>query len=105
MVNRPRTAALIVAAGSGTRVGDGVPKQFRLVRGQPLLRHSYAVFAAHPDINHVVVAIGEGQELDARKALEGLPDPVFVTGAATRRGSVLNGLKTIAEIGATDQVL
>ncbi len=105
MVTRPRITALIVAAGSGTRVGDGVPKQFRLVRGQPLLRHSYAVFAAHPDIDQVVVAIGEGQELDARAALEGLPEPVFVTGAATRRGSVLNGLKTIAEIGTTDHVL
>lgn len=105
MVNRPRIAALIVAAGSGTRVGDGVPKQFRLVRGQPLLRHSYAVFGAHPDIDQVVVAIGAGQELDARAALEGLPEPVFVTGAATRRGSVLNGLKAIAEVGATDHVL
>ncbi len=105
MATRPRIAALIVAAGSGTRVGNGTPKQFRLVGGQPLLRHSYAVFAAHPDIDLIIVAVGAGQEPNARAALEGLPEPVFVTGAATRRGSVLNGLKAIANMGAADHVL
>lgn len=105
MSSRPRISALIVAAGSGTRVGDGLPKQFRLVRGQPLLRHSYAAFAAHPDIGLIIVAIGAGQELDARAALAGVREAVFVTGAATRRGSVLNGLKAIADMGTTDHVL
>jgi 2-C-methyl-D-erythritol 4-phosphate cytidylyltransferase/2-C-methyl-D-erythritol 2,4-cyclodiphosphate synthase len=41
MVTVPITVALIVAAGSGSRVGGDIPKQFRPVRGKPMLRHSY----------------------------------------------------------------
>jgi 2-C-methyl-D-erythritol 4-phosphate cytidylyltransferase / 2-C-methyl-D-erythritol 2,4-cyclodiphosphate synthase len=105
MASRPRITALIVAAGSGSRSGGELPKQFRLVRGQPMLRHSFAALANHPDIGQVVVAIAEGQDLDAQAALVGLPPAVFVTGGATRRESVLNGLEAIAASADTDFVL
>lgn len=105
MASRPRITALIVAAGSGSRAGGEDPKQFRLVRGQPMLRHSYSALAEHPEIDRVVVAIGEGQEQDAQAALSGLPPAIFVTGGATRRESVLNGLEAIAAAGGADFVL
>lgn len=105
MASRPRITALIVAAGSGSRAGGEDPKQFRLVRGQPMLRHSYSALAAHPEIDGVVVAIGEEQEQDAQTALSGLPPAIFVTGGATRRESVLNGLEAIAKAGGADFVL
>jgi 2-C-methyl-D-erythritol 4-phosphate cytidylyltransferase/2-C-methyl-D-erythritol 2,4-cyclodiphosphate synthase len=105
MVSRPTTVALIVAAGSGSRVGGAQPKQFRLVRGKPMLWHSYAALAAHPDIEQVYVAIGAGQEAEAMAALAGLEEPIFVQGGATRRESVYLGLKAIAAHKAVNQVL
>lgn len=105
MASRPTTVALIVAAGSGSRVGGAQPKQFRNVRGKPMLRHSYATLAAHPFIDHVYVAVGAGQEAEALAALAGLKEPIFVQGGLTRRESVYLGLKTIAAIQSVHQVL
>jgi 2-C-methyl-D-erythritol 4-phosphate cytidylyltransferase / 2-C-methyl-D-erythritol 2,4-cyclodiphosphate synthase len=105
MASRPRISALIVAAGSGSRAGGDVPKQFRLVRGQPMVRHSYAALAAHPDIANVLVVIGEGQEPQAQAALAGLPPAILVNGGSTRRESVLNGLEAIAAGNGADIVL
>ncbi len=105
MASRPRIIALIVAAGSGSRSGGEVAKQFRLVRGQPMLRHSYKAFAEHADIDGILVAIGDGQQAKAQAALDGLVQATFVTGGGTRRESVHNGLETIAEAGGADYVL
>ena len=105
MASRPNTVALIVAAGSGSRAGGVQPKQFRLVRGKPMLWHSFAALADHHAVDHVYVAIGAGQESEAAEALAGLKEPIFVQGGATRRESVHLGLKAIAARGAVDQVL
>ncbi len=105
MASRPRIMALIVAAGSGSRAGNEVPKQFRFVRGVPMIRHSYLAFATHPDIAGVHVAIGAGQEAKATAALADLPTPHLVNGGATRRESVYNGLKAIAASSGADFVL
>jgi 2-C-methyl-D-erythritol 4-phosphate cytidylyltransferase/2-C-methyl-D-erythritol 2,4-cyclodiphosphate synthase len=105
MVSKPITVALIVAAGSGSRVGGDIPKQFRPVRGKPMLRHSYEALSAHPSISKVYVAIGAGQEAEASAALRGLPAAIFVQGGATRRESVHLGLKAIAADGGADQIL
>jgi 2-C-methyl-D-erythritol 4-phosphate cytidylyltransferase / 2-C-methyl-D-erythritol 2,4-cyclodiphosphate synthase len=105
MASRPRIVALIVAAGSGSRTGGEIPKQFRVVRGQPMLRHSYAALSVRPDIAKVFVAIGEGQDCDAQTALAGLPPVALVTGGTTRRESVYNGLEAIVGQGGADYVL
>ncbi len=105
MASRPRIMALIVAAGSGSRAGNEVPKQFRFVRGVPMIRHSYSAFAAHPDIAGVYLAIGAGQEAKTTAALADLPTPHMVDGGATRRESVYNGLKAIAASSGADFVL
>lgn len=94
-----RTVAIIVAAGSGTRAGGSVPKQFAPLAGKPMLAHSYAAMTSHPAIDAVLVVIGEGQEAGLRAAL-GEVD--FVVGGASRRESVANGL---AAIGDADRVL
>lgn len=105
MASRPTTVALIVAAGTGSRAGSAQPKQFRHVRGKPMLWHSYATLTAHPDIDQVYVVIGAGQETEAAAALVGLKEPIFVQGGATRRESVHLGLMAIAAHKAVDQVL
>jgi 2-C-methyl-D-erythritol 4-phosphate cytidylyltransferase/2-C-methyl-D-erythritol 2,4-cyclodiphosphate synthase len=99
-----RTAALLVAAGSGSRAGDGVPKQYRPLAGQPLLARALDRLS-HPAIGLVQVVIGAGQEEAYRTAIgdRDLPSPVL--GGATRRASVLNGLDALAEAGDVDRVL
>ncbi|MEP9360528.1 bifunctional 2-C-methyl-D-erythritol 4-phosphate cytidylyltransferase/2-C-methyl-D-erythritol 2,4-cyclodiphosphate synthase [Sphingomonas sp. KR3-1] len=94
-----KTVAIIVAAGSGTRAGGSVPKQFAPLAGKPMLKHSVDAMTSHPGIDAVLVVIGAGQE-DALCAALGNVD--VVVGGATRRESVANGL---AAIGGADRVL
>ena len=75
----PRTAALIPAAGSGTRLGRG-PKAFVEVAGRSLLARSVA--ALSPFVDEVVVALPAGLDLPA-----GVPARAIV-GGETRQGSV-----------------
>ena len=91
-MSRPKTVALIVAAGQGIRAGGGIPKQFAPLVGKPMLAHSHAALSAHPAIDEVLVVIGEGQQA----ALEAALGPVsFAIGGATRRDSVRNGLEQL----------
>ena len=88
-----RTAAIIVAAGTGVRSGSAVPKQYALLGGRAVLAHSYAALKAHPAIDRVIVVVGEGQEAALSEAL-GEVDHVI--GGATRRLSVLAGLEALS---------
>jgi 2-C-methyl-D-erythritol 4-phosphate cytidylyltransferase/2-C-methyl-D-erythritol 2,4-cyclodiphosphate synthase len=87
-----RTTALIVAAGSGTRAGSDIPKQYVPIAGKAVLAHAIDALAAHPHIDEVRVVISAGQEQLYAEAIGGrvLADPVI--GGATRRESVANGL-------------
>jgi 2-C-methyl-D-erythritol 4-phosphate cytidylyltransferase/2-C-methyl-D-erythritol 2,4-cyclodiphosphate synthase len=86
------TAALIVAAGSGSRAGGLVPKQYAVVAGKPMLAHAVEAFAGHPSIDDVIVVIGDGQEVLAREVAGRVR---LVRGGATRRQSVANGLALV----------
>ena len=100
----PRIAALVVAAGSGTRAGQALPKQYVPVGGEPLLRHALRPLLAHEAIDTVQVVIGAGQETLYEQAVTGLTLPPPVTGGATRQASVLAGLRALAD-DAPDIVL
>lgn len=102
MKDQPRVVALIVAAGTGTRAGGTVPKQFALLAGQPMIAHSHTALAAHPAIADVIVAIGDGQDALLDAAIGAVPR---LTGGATRRQSVRAGLEIIAAGGGADLVL
>jgi 2-C-methyl-D-erythritol 4-phosphate cytidylyltransferase/2-C-methyl-D-erythritol 2,4-cyclodiphosphate synthase len=88
--------ALIVAAGSGSRVGGGVPKQYRLLGGKPVLRWAVEALLGHPAIKAVRVVIGKGQEDLAGAALGGLDVGELIEGGAERADSVRAGLGAIA---------
>jgi 2-C-methyl-D-erythritol 4-phosphate cytidylyltransferase/2-C-methyl-D-erythritol 2,4-cyclodiphosphate synthase len=93
-----------VAAGSGTRAGGGVPKQYRAIAGKPMLAHALDRLA-HPAIDAIQVVIGEGQEALYEEAIGDRPLPPPVIGGAERRHSVANGLYAIASGGGADRVL
>ncbi len=48
--------AIVVAAGQGTRIG-GVPKQYRLLAGVPIVLRALRPFAAHHEVAHVVLVL------------------------------------------------
>lgn len=98
-----KKAVLIVAAGSGTRLG-GVPKQYRILAGKSVLRRSVEAFAKRPDISHIQVVVGENQDQLYADCLGEMTLPPPVIGGATRQQSVLNGLHALAAI-APDIVL
>ena len=93
--DKPRMAAIVVAAGQGLRAGQPLPKQFSVWRGKPVLRHSVETLAAQ-DINPIVVAIPEGADEVARSALSGITGVMLITGGPTRQASVRLALEAMA---------
>ncbi|GLR47955.1 bifunctional 2-C-methyl-D-erythritol 4-phosphate cytidylyltransferase/2-C-methyl-D-erythritol 2,4-cyclodiphosphate synthase [Sphingomonas astaxanthinifaciens] len=89
--------ALIVAAGSGTRMGSETPKQYRPLLGKALLAHAVEALIGHPRITAVRVVIGAGQEAHARSALAGFDVGDFIIGGKERADSVRAGLEAIAD--------
>ncbi|MEP0707339.1 MAG: bifunctional 2-C-methyl-D-erythritol 4-phosphate cytidylyltransferase/2-C-methyl-D-erythritol 2,4-cyclodiphosphate synthase [Parvibaculum sp.] len=101
-----KVAALIVAAGRGSRAGPGAPKQYRPLAGEPVLRRTLAAFATHPGISAILAVIHSDDEEAYRKAAGGLPKlcaPAF--GGETRQASVLAGLEALARSDPPDLVL
>lgn len=92
-----RTLALIVAAGKGIRAGGGVPKQYRSVAGQPLLRHAINHLRAHPDITDVRVVINPDDAALYEAATVGLEMLPPIAGGATRQASARAGLEALAK--------
>jgi len=86
-----RIAALLVAAGSGSRFGAAVPKQFSVLAGRPVIR-----WAAEALLPHVTFLqpVGEAGPIDS--ALAGLSYLPAVPGGATRQHSVRAGLEALA---------
>ncbi len=90
-------AAVIVAAGRGVRAGNDMPKQFRPIGGQSLLRRALVMLVEHPEVELIQPVVrSEDIELYREHSvrLDVLP-PVF--GGATRQASVHAGLEAIAE--------
>lgn len=94
----PRCHALLPCAGSGSRAGSAVPKQYQPLAGQPLVLHTLAALAAVPRIatRWVVVAPGDGFFISSP------PDPrlqVLACGGSSRAQSVFNGLQALLAQG------
>jgi 2-C-methyl-D-erythritol 4-phosphate cytidylyltransferase / 2-C-methyl-D-erythritol 2,4-cyclodiphosphate synthase len=89
--------ALLMAAGSGVRLGGELPKQYRTLGGRPMLRRSIEALCAHPAIDRVQVVIGPGQAALYEAATVGLDLPPPVVGGATRQESVRLGLEALAD--------
>jgi 2-C-methyl-D-erythritol 4-phosphate cytidylyltransferase/2-C-methyl-D-erythritol 2,4-cyclodiphosphate synthase len=90
------TAAVILAAGSGTRVGGAVPKQYQLLAGKPLLRHTLETFMQHPGIDIVQVVISNGDEERYRMVTGDLDTNPPVVGGVTRQQSGHLGLQALS---------
>ena len=86
--------ALVPAAGSGSRMGSGLPKQYLALAGQPMIYHALATLCANADISIVFVVLAPDDEQWHRYDWSRFGDklqPLFC-GGAVRAESVLNGL-------------
>ncbi|MDP3739948.1 MAG: bifunctional 2-C-methyl-D-erythritol 4-phosphate cytidylyltransferase/2-C-methyl-D-erythritol 2,4-cyclodiphosphate synthase [Hyphomonadaceae bacterium] len=89
------TGAVIVAAGSGTRMGVALPKQFQRLGGKPVLRWSVEAMLQCEEIAAVVVVIPAADRAQAVSLLPANPRLILADGGATRTESVRNGLKAL----------
>jgi 2-C-methyl-D-erythritol 4-phosphate cytidylyltransferase/2-C-methyl-D-erythritol 2,4-cyclodiphosphate synthase len=113
MVVSKNIAILIVAGGRGSRAGEGLPKQYRLLAGRTVLaRTLQAMRDAAPDAALKVVIHPEDRDLYAQSIGElgdalraALSQPAL--GGATRQESVRNGLEAIAgeTVGRTPEIV
>ena len=93
-----RIAALIVAAGRGSRAGgSAVPKQYRQVRGKPMLAHAVEAFIGHPQVQSVLVALNPDDRAFYDLATVPFGQRLLppVPGGADRQASVLAGLEAL----------
>ncbi|MFM1953262.1 MAG: hypothetical protein RL187_471 [Actinomycetota bacterium] len=90
------TAVIIVAAGSGTRLGSALPKAFVSVAGVPMLQRSLDVVSAWTRCDSIVLVVPRGYEAPATAL--GLDSRVRVAlGGDTRGDSVQAGLAALPE--------
>lgn len=101
-----KTAALIVAAGRGSRASTVLPKQYAEVGGVSVLARTLRPFLDHPAIHVVQVVIAAGDTERYAAALKGAHPKLLppVSGGPTRQASVRNGLRAL-EAHAPDSVL
>jgi 2-C-methyl-D-erythritol 4-phosphate cytidylyltransferase/2-C-methyl-D-erythritol 2,4-cyclodiphosphate synthase len=97
------TAALIVAAGRGTRAAGQVPKQYAPLASEPVLARTLRAFLDHPAVDLVLVAIAEADRPLYEQAVAAAHPKlaVPVLGGETRQRSVLNGLRALVPYAPT----
>ena len=105
----PRFHVVIPCAGTGSRAGVDIPKQYAPLAGVPMVLHTLKAFAAVPGLGHAMLVVSPQDSLMAQ-LLTDHPQPAFTLtprGGATRAQSVLGGLRSLQEQGVdpTDWVL
>jgi 2-C-methyl-D-erythritol 4-phosphate cytidylyltransferase len=97
-MERARVVAVVVAAGSGTRLGGDVPKALRTIGGRPVVAVAVDAALASPSIDAVVVVAPPGSEDALRGTFAEASGPVIVvTGGSSRQRSVAAGLDVVGD--------
>ena len=98
--------ALILAAGTGSRMGNAdKPKQFLPIYGKPLMIHTIEAFEMHDEIDKIIVVTSEGYDDQVKvwcKQYDLSKVKAVTIGGDSRQISVYNGLQAVKEIGAKD---
>jgi 2-C-methyl-D-erythritol 4-phosphate cytidylyltransferase/2-C-methyl-D-erythritol 2,4-cyclodiphosphate synthase len=91
----PECAVVIVAAGRGSRSGEGLPKQYRPLAGPSALRRNLALLIGTRGLSQVQVVIHPDDRDLYDEAAHGFDLPLPIAGGNTRQGSVLAGLAAL----------
>jgi len=100
--------AIIIAGGSGNRMGQDIPKQFMHVDGCPIIIHTMQCFQRHPDIDYIAVVCLKGWDT----VLQAYANQFSITklkwifpGGDTGMESIHNGIYGLKNAGCTDDDL
>ena len=103
-----KNVALLIAGGSGNRMGQDIPKQFMHVDGCPIIIHTMKCFQLHPDIDAIAVVCLKGWET----VLQAYANQFSITklkwifpGGATGMESIHNGIYGLKNEGCDDEDL
>lgn len=100
--------AVIIAGGSGNRMGQDIPKQFINVKNRPILHYTLEAFQKHPKIDEIVVVCIDGwQEVvwaySKQLGLNKLK--AVVTGGQTGQESIRNGVYSLEDRAKPDDIV
>lgn len=93
------TAALIVAAGKGTRMGANVDKLWLEVAGRPVVAHTWKQFNDAASIGEIILVVRDGMQehfTELAKQFHFQKPFRLVVGGAERQDSVWNGLEAVS---------
>lgn len=100
--------ALIIAGGSGNRMGQDIPKQFMHVDNCPIIIHTLKAFETHPNIDAIAVACLKGWET----VLQSYANQFCITklkwifpGGNNGQESIYNGIYGLKDSGCDDKDL
>lgn len=103
MANKRKVWAVVPAAGISLRMGAGLPKQFQIVLGLPVLHHTLARLCSSPSITGVVVGINSSDKSWNENPFIHVKMLGKYTGGEERPDTVLAGLKFLAaQLGAAE---
>ena len=98
--------ALLLAAGSGQRMGEKTPKQFLLIKGKPLFLYSLERLIDHRLIDMVVIVTNKEYVSEVKSIVHSLKKvKMVVAGGKTRQESVYNGLQAIKKIAKSNDII
>lgn len=95
-----KNIAVILAAGTGSRIGGEKPKQFLLFNGKELFVHSLLTFTNCENIDEIVLVVNDlynSDYVNGIKKYEISKKLVLINGGKTRQNSVQNAIKYISE--------
>lgn len=100
--------ALIIAGGSGARMGQDIPKQFLTVNEKPVIVYTMEAFQKHPEIDEISVVCIEGWEQMLRAYAKQFNIDKFrdiFPGGENGQGSIRNGIMGIAKTHSDDDIV
>ena len=103
-----KNTAIILAGGTGTRMGLDCPKQFLMVQDKPIISYCFDIFQQHDEIDNIVVVVSEQwQDFVKEQAKEYGIDKIrgYAPAGVTRQHSSYNGLKCIAEVAPDTDIV
>lgn len=90
---------VLVAAGSGSRLGSDLPKALVLLQGKPLFLRALEAVMLHPGLKEIALVVPASHQSDFQGLTAQLPLTVplhVVTGGDTRTKSVIQGIRAIS---------
>lgn len=96
MYKRKRVTAILLAGGTGARMGAEQNKVYLPLNGRPILQHAIERFGQHPYVDNIVLVIRAKEQRMITPLIQEMAKPFhIVIGGETRQESVRNGLRDV----------